>query len=471
MKKNWIHEDVQSYFTQMRDKRLAFRRRYAYFHGDVIAFLQRMVPPKSRVLIVGCDTQDIAKQLTGREIYILEFDASPARDAVPAHVTIVQDLEDTLRQGELDYVVLPHTLQFLEDIQSFLEAIQQGIQAHTRLIILEYNFFWAPFLKIAEKLGLKTPFHELNWLSSNDVRNLLVLTRYQQVTSGARCLIPIYIPVVSNAVNRLLSNLPLFRWACQRTFTIARPLNKVQAGRSLKTSVIVPARNEAGNIANLLDQLPVLGSSCEVIFVEGHSKDETWKEIQRQIQSHPRREKFQLQAFQQTGQGKADATRLGFSKATGDVLLILDADLSVQPADLVHFYDALAGGTAEFLNGSRLVYEMEKHAMQILNLFFNKVFGIFVSWLVGQPVKDTLCGTKVLYRRDYERIHDAFLPLASLDPFGDFELLFGASTLGLKICDVPVRYKERTYGSTNIRRFRNGWELLRVCLTWWGQLR
>jgi glycosyltransferase involved in cell wall biosynthesis len=184
-----------------------------------------------------------------------------------------------------------------------------------------------------------------------------------------------------------------------------------------------------------------------------------------------RRPGFTFQTFQQTGKGKADAVRLGFSHASGDALMILDADLSVQPEDLRHFYDAFTRHSAEFLNGSRLVYDMEKQAMQLMNLFFNKVFGILISWLIGQPVKDTLCGTKVIYRQDYERIRKNFLALGQMDPFGDFELLFGASRLNLKICDVPVRYKERVYGTTNIRRWRHGWELLKMLLAGWKEMK
>ena len=236
-------------------------------------------------------------------------------------------------------------------------------------------------------------------------------------------------------------------------------------------SILVPVRNEAGNIAPLLDRLPKLGTFCEVIFVEGHSTDNSWEEIQKQIATHPRKDAFKFQAMRQTGKGKADAVRTGFARATGDVLLILDADLSVQPEDLPHFTNAIRSGAAEFLNGSRLVYDMEQHAMQVLNLFFNKVFALLLSWFIGQPVKDTLCGTKVLRRRDYERIRKYLSWLDPLDPFGDFELLFGASRLSLKIADIPIRYKERRYGRTNIQRFRNGWELLKMILLCWDKMK
>ena len=311
----------------------------------------------------------------------------------------------------------------------------------------------------------------LNWLNVSDVENFLLVTDFQSVTSGYRCLMPIGIPLLSPWINRFLAPIPLWRWACQKTYVIARPLVSRAQEMEPSVSIVVPARNEAGNIAPLLDRLPVLGSRCEVIFVEGHSKDDTWIAIQRESKTHARSGLFHIQTCQQTGVGKADAVRLGFSKATGDVLMILDADLTVQPEDLDHFYRAWCRGGAEFLNGSRLVYQMESDAMQVLNTFFNKVFALLISWLIGQTIKDSLCGTKALRRREYLRIRNQFAQLSSLDPFGDFELLMGASKLGLKISDVMVRYKRRTYGHTNILRFRHGLELLRLCWKSWPELK
>jgi glycosyltransferase involved in cell wall biosynthesis len=167
--------------------------------------------------------------------------------------------------------------------------------------------------------------------------------------------------------------------------------------------------------------------------------------------------------MQQTGRGKGNAVREAFARATGDILMILDADLTMPPEELPKYYDALASGHAEFANGVRLVYPMEKQAMQFLNMCANKAFSILFTWLLDQPVKDTLCGTKALFRRDYEEIAANRAYFGDFDPFGDFDLLFGADKLNLKIADIPIRYRERTYGDTNIHRWRHGALLLRMC--------
>ena len=204
-----------------------------------------------------------------------------------------------------------------------------------------------------------------------------------------------------------------------------------------------------------------MGRLTEIIFVEGHSTDNTWDEIQRVAKKYPDR---QIKILQQSGAGKGNAVREGFAAASGDILMILDADLTMPPEELPKFYDVLASRHAEFANGVRLVYPMEKEAMRFLNMCANKFFSIAFTWLLGQPVKDTLCGTKVLFRKDYESIVANRSYFGNFDPFGDFDLLFGASKLNLKIADVPIRYRNRTYGSTNIHRWKHGLLLLRMTM-------
>ncbi|NTW99908.1 MAG: glycosyltransferase family 2 protein, partial [Geobacteraceae bacterium] len=220
-------------------------------------------------------------------------------------------------------------------------------------------------------------------------------------------------------------------------------------------------RNEAGNIERIVSQLPQLGGETEIIFVEGGSTDDTFKTIEAEIFCRP---ELKCSLYRQKGSGKGDAVRLGFEHASGDILMILDADLTVAPQDLTKFYRALADGLGEFINGVRLVYPMQGKAMRFFNLLGNKFFSLAFSWLLGQPVKDTLCGTKALWKRDYEKIARNRDYFGDFDPFGDFDLLFGAVRLNLKIVDLPVRYGERTYGTTNIDRWSHGWLLLRMVL-------
>jgi len=467
----WLHAETVAFLERSHQARIEFRRRHPFYHEDDFEFLRRMVKPDSRVLVVGGCVEFISRPLPCQALYVLDFDPLEHRTAA-AHIHPIATLAEAFQDGPIDVIFLPYTLQLLEDIQNFLQDLHQGVTPQTRIVIIQYNFLWAPLIRLTQKFALKTSAADLNWLNRQDVINMLELTGFQAITAGMRCLVPFRLLGLGPWLNTYAGSLPGISWLSQKSYVIARSVSTPTHGSpGQSVSVLIPARNEAGNIRPLLNRLPVLGTRCEVIFVEGHSQDKTWEEILRQIKEHERRDLFEFKTMQQTQKGKADAVRLGFSQATGDILIILDADISVQPEDLVHFYAALNDNTAEFLNGSRLVYKMERDAMQILNLFFNKLFAVILSWLIGQRVKDTLCGTKAISRKNYERIRLQHQTLGALDPFGDFELLLGASCLNLKIRDVPVRYKQRVYGSTNISRFKNGWELLTVVWRAWSEMK
>jgi len=288
--------------------------------------------------------------------------------------------------------------------------------------------------------------------------NLLHLTDFEVIQSRKHILMPKRVPLVSALANRYLAHLPGVRHLCLTNWVVARPLHL--EGRMLpRVSVICPCRNEAGNIQQIVDRLPSMGSHTELILVEGHSTDDTLAVCRRIAASQPERN---ITVLVQEGRGKGDAVRLGFSHAQGDILMILDADASVAPEDLASFYDALVSGKGEFINGCRLVYTVEPKAMRFLNLLGNRFFALLLSTLIGQPIKDSLCGTKVLWRSRYQELARGRAYFGELDPFGDFDLLFGAAKLNLKIVEIPIRYRPRAYGATNIRRFADGWLLLRM---------
>ena len=315
---------------------------------------------------------------------------------------------------------------------------------------------WDPYH--VEMAGLKPRPPAEAWLPPEEVRNMLELADYEVVRRDYQVILPLYLPLVSDLVNRYLGHLPGIELFSLMYGLIARPSPHRFATRPRPTvSVVIPCRNEAGHIDPLVQRLPELAPGSEFLFVEGGSKDDTEEVIRKAIAAHPERN---MRLLKQTGKGKGDAVRLGFAEAKGDVLAILDSDMGVAPEDLERFVDALARGKGEFLNGSRLVYPMEGRAMRFLNLIANKMFALMFSWVLGQQVRDTLCGTKVLYRSDYEQIAANRAYFGDFDPFGDFDLLFGAARLNLRIVDLPIRYHERTYGETNISRFSHGLLLL-----------
>lgn len=360
-----------------------------------------------------------------------------------------------------DYFLLNGTIQYESDIQKLLLELHILCSAQTRVIITYYNGMWKPLLQLATALKLREKTLEQNWISHEDMSNFLLLTDFEPVLVNSRIICPIYIPFISGFLNRYCAPLPFFRLFCLVNILIARPLMRRQ-DRALSVSVVVPARNETGNIENIVRRVPQMGPDDELIFVEGGSTDNTWDKI---IEAqHKFSASRQIKIMKQSGKGKGDAVRKGFEAASKDILMILDADLSVSPESLPLFYDAIVRDKGEFLNGSRLVYPMDKNAMRFFNMVANKFFALAFSYVLGQRFKDTLCGTKVILRDNYRKIAETRSFFGEFDPFGDFDLIFGAARLGLKTIEIPIAYKERLYGTTNIRRWKHGVILLKMLL-------
>jgi glycosyltransferase involved in cell wall biosynthesis len=320
---------------------------------------------------------------------------------------------------------------------------------------------WKPLARLASRAGMRSRTPELNWIAHGDLENFCHLAELEIIRRDMKMLCPIPIPFLATLLNRYLAPLPFFRLFTMLNIVVARPLKFRQEARP-SVSVIVPARNESGNINEILVRCPMMGPQDEIIFVEGNSTDDTWERIQEAARAY--KGAHRILTAQQKGRGKGDAVRLGFDLATKDILMILDADLTTPPEELPKFYSALVENKAEFANGSRLVYPMEKQAMRFFNILGNKFFAAAFSFVLGQRLKDTLCGTKVLSRAHYKRLAAAREFFGEFDPFGDFDLLFGAARMGLKIVEIPVHYRERKYGTTNIQRWRHGVILLRMLL-------
>ena len=433
------------------------------YHSRLHEIYQWLIPPGQRVLELGCGTGDLlaaVKPSVGTGIDLSPAMLAIARRRHPGLEFIESPAEHLPAGRKYDVVILSDLVNDLWDVQSVFERVHAVCEPGTRVIINTHSQLWRFPLAAARSMGLANPMLSQNWLTVDDLTNLLQLTGFEQLRHWEEYLCPVPVPGIDALANRVLVKLWPFRLFALTNMVVARARAGTVAERRKPTvSVIVPARNEAGNIEKIFQRVPEMEAGTELVFVEGHSRDDTYAAIQRGVAAHPER---RCSFYQQTGEGKGDAVRLGFERSSGDILMILDADLTVPPEDLPRFVEALASGHGEFINGVRLVYPMEDEAMRFFNLLGNKFFSLAFSWLLGQPIKDTLCGTKVLWRSDYEQIVRGRAYFGDFDPFGDFDLLFGAAKLSRKIVEMPVRYRQRVYGETNIRRWSHGWLLLKM---------
>ncbi len=436
-----------------------------HYHRRLKDIYRFLVPSGLDVLEVGCGKGDLLADLNPAKGVGIDFSTemiSCARARHPQLEFVLCDAHRLVIDRTFDVVILSDLVNDLWDVQGVLEQIKPRTTPRTRLILNFYSRLWEWPLGAAERLNLARPTLHQNWLTVEDVINLLGLADFEVIRHWAEVLFPLPVPLLAPALNRCLVKLPPFDLLALTNFVLARPQGlREPLKQEPLVSVVIPVRNEAGNIPLIFDQVPDLGRGTELVFVEGHSRDSSLAALQREIAAHPERS---AHLFTQTGVGKGDAVRLGMKQAHGEMLMILDADLTVPGEDLRRFYEVLRSGKGEFANGVRLVYPMAERAMRLINLAGNKFFSLAFSFLLGQPIKDTLCGTKAIWKKDYDLIVANDSHIGEFDPFGDFALLFGAAKMGLKIVDIPIRYRERTYGTTNISRWKHGWLLLRMVI-------
>jgi len=459
-------QKIEKQFNQLAPKRNYWRKKGSHYYRSQEKYYKFLIPPGKKILELGCGTGELlsaVKPKIGIGIDISEQMTKLASKKFPHLQFITADVEDSSlweTNDVFDYIIISDLVGHLEDVQTCFEGLRKFCNSNTRIIVSYHNFIWEPFLKIAEKFKLKMPQQMGNWLSPMDISNLLYLSDFDTVKTERRLLLPKYVPVISQ-IFEFFGSLPGINYLCLSNYIVARKCDRIKKTNDKKSvTVLVPCRNEKGNIESAVKRTPEMGSHTQIIFVDGHSEDGTPEEIERVIKKYENRD---ILFLVQDGKGKGDAVRKGFANAKGDVLMILDADLTVPPEDLPKFYRAVASRKGEFINGTRLVYPMENEAMRFLNVLGNKFFSWAFSWLLNQRLKDTLCGTKVILKSDYERLAAGRSYFGDFDPFGDFDLLFGASKLNLKIVEVPIRYRAREYGETQISRFRHGLLLLRMC--------
>jgi SAM-dependent methyltransferase len=436
------------------------------FYRDDRNYMKFLIPKGVRVLDLGCGTGDLLADL--EPSHGVGIDISPAMidqaQRLYPHLSFaVGDVEDksviARIEGPFDYIILSDTVGMLDDIETALRQLQPLCGPDTRIIIAYYSQLWEPLLKVAESVGQKMPQPPTNYLNTTDFLNILDLADFEPIKMDYRQLVPRRLLGLGTLINRFIAPIPGIRRLCLRTYVVARSLTAKRPAQ-LSASIVIPCRNERGNIETAIKRLPAFGKAQEIIYVEGNSSDGTYEECLRVQAAYAGT--HTIKVLKQEGRGKGDAVRKAFANASGDVLMILDADLTMPPEALPKFHAAIESGKADFVNGTRLVYPMDDEAMRPLNFIANRFFAGMFSYLVNQRFSDTLCGTKVLSRKHYEAIARGRDYFGEFDPFGDFDLIFGAAKQNLKIVEVPVHYGARVYGETQISRFRDGWLLLRM---------
>lgn len=447
-------------------------RRAGYYYRNLKRLLQFIVEPGRRVLQVHCDIGHLlaaTRPARGLGLHTSEGHLALARESHPDLEFRVGDPHHLDIRESFDYVLLANAIGDIVDVEACLQQLHQVTDRNTRVVIIFTNYLWQPIFKLWERLGLKSRQPALNWFTLPDVENLLRLTGYEVVKEYHSLLVPLNIPLLSWFLNTVVARIPPFHTLCYVKGLVARRLIAEPDPEQFSVSVIIPCKNEAGNVQDAVERIPAMGRHTEIIFCDDKSTDGTADKVREMQQKYPDKD---IKLVKGPGICKSMNVWTGFDAAQGDILMILDADLTTIPEELPYFYRAIAEGKGEFINGSRMVYPMDERAMKPLNVLGNKMFSLAFSYLLGQRIKDTLCGTKVLWKRDYERMKPLRDTWGVTDRWGDYELIFGAAKLNLKIVDLPVHYLERVYGETKMtKRFKNAAVMARMCLAALRKLR
>ena len=468
-------ERTRNHLARIAPRREIWINRNRYYYELLSRLLCFLVEPQKKVLSVRCGTGNllaVVRPCAGKGVDICAEIVTIAQQRNPSFEFAVAfpdkgEFRQVFEADEnFDYILF-NDIGDTVDVLEALRNLKPLCQRHTRLLITTYNHLWEPLVSFAEWVGMKVPRTKQNWLSIADVRNLLRLAGFEALETHRIVLLPKYIPLLSGFLNRFCARLPFLSKLCMTQVVVARMLPPPVSPEELSVSVVIPCKNEKGNVEEAVRRIPGLAGRTEILFCDDQSTDGTAEEVLRVQAAYPDKN-IRLKCG--PGVCKSRNVWTGFNAATGDILMILDADLTTIPEELPYFIDVISSGQAEFVNGSRLVYPVPKGAMNGANMLGNKFFSVAFTYLLGQRVKDTLCGTKVLWRNDWERIKPFLGTWGTEDRWGDYELLFGAAKLNLKILDLPVHYQERIYGSTKMTKvFRNGLVMLKMC--WHGFLK
>jgi SAM-dependent methyltransferase len=457
-------EQIHAHFERVATVWEHWIQRNSYYHRQMRALVRGMVPPGASILDVGSGTGDLLAALWPRRgvgLNLAQQLSDIARGKFPhlEFYTMQVDLVEAPQGFCPEYIVMVNMLDYVYDVWDILESIQPLLTEQTLLVITTNNPLWSPILSLASRLGQRIPDSPRNFITNKDIGSVLRLQGFDVVEEGLSLPVPRRIPILGDLLNALLPDIPLLRYSSSIQYIAARPR---LSRPPLACSVIIPCHNEEGNVAEAIRRVPSMGSWTEVIVVDDGSQDQTRARAQAAMAEDRR---VRIVAFDKN-QGKANAVKAGFNAARGDVLMILDADMAVMPEDLPKFFKPLQEGKADFVNGTRLIYPMQGRAMKPANYLGNKAFCFLTSWVLRQRVSDTLCGTKAFFKRDYLR-----MPLAAKERWGDFDFLFGAARLKLRILEVPVHYQERRAGASKMRVVRDGLLFLKACYHGWRMLR
>jgi len=346
-------------------------------------------------------------------------------------------------------VILTFPLNNFVNLVGFFDKLDSSLNEEAKVIVSYYSKIWKPFFFIFSLFGLIRNYKNSLFFSKDTLEIFLRTGNFEISKKIPNYFIPFNIPIINKFLSILINFLPfLDNLSVTKVFYLRKKNYKKRQNK--KISLIIPCKNEQGNILNIVtDAKKELIIPYEIIFVDDKSSDNTFQII---IDCKKKFSDVDIQVTKGPGKGKSLAVNEGIKIATGYYSIIFDADMTVNMKDINVFYNAISNGNADIINGSRLVYKPYTGAMRYLNFLGNKFFSKLSSFITGELITDTLCGSKCFITKDF-KIFNEFKDNNNInDIWGDFNILYSSNFYGLKCIDLPVRYYERVEGETKMKK-------------------
>ena len=453
------------FFKSNFEKRIQFLNKKNFLFNEISNFINNCIDNSKNIFIFCAGNSVLGKNIDSKKIFIKEIDEKYEIKYKTNIHYINENTKDVISECD---TILISDIEHQSNPTSSLLSLSKIIRDDTKIIIISRNLVWMIFIKLLKSLFSFSP-KKNNFLPYSYLDNLFSICNLEVIRNEKIITLPIYIPFFTNLINRIF-RLPLLNIFCLSNITILKKKDQnFSNNKDLRVSFIIPCKNEENNIKTFENEIKNSNQSNEYLFGDDNSMDKTIDEIDKLSK---KLNNNKILKYNGPGVCKSENVYKGIELSSGDIIVVYDADLTVDFKDVEFSIDILKNTNADFINCTRMIYPQKDGAMKFSNFIGNSIFANLFSLLFRKKITDTLCGTKIFFKKDWVKIKKNITGLGVKDLWGDFDLLIGAYKNNLKITEVPVTYHERKEDNTKMTSvFLNGIRMLSIVLVAFYKLR
>ncbi len=432
-----------NFFKSNFIKRLNFIQKKFFLFKEISTFLNNCLDHTKNIFIFCAGNSILGQNIDSNKIFIKEIDEQYQIKHKDNIHYVNENIENIL--SDCDTVVISDIEHQLNPAKNLLN-LSRIVGDNTKIILLSKNMVWMILIKILKLFFSFSP-KKNNFLPSSYLDNLYSSCNLELIRQEKIIALPINIPFLTKIINRIF-RLPLLNFFCMSNIAILKKKIKNSSNhKDLKISFIIPCKNEQDNIKVFEQKINENTEPDEYLFGDDNSSDKTSDEIDKLIEKLSDKK---IIKYNGPGICKSENVYKGIDLSSGDIIVIYDADHTVSFEDIKFSVSIMKKTNVDFINCTRMIYPQKDGAMKFANFIGNTIFASLFSLLFKKKITDTLCGTKIFYKKDWEKIKENTSQWGMKDLWGDFDLLIGAYKNNLKITEVPVTYYERRENETKM---------------------